>query len=125
MARDSFRTSILDLPLPCTCHEPFGMRPHQPGTCAIPLPAARHETETPVRTSSESRPEISAVEPKRPLVRIEFDGTSAREAQRFDMARRIREVEQGPDNAIWLVEDGTRGHGLAAAANASQTVGSE
>ncbi|MGY0611797.1 MULTISPECIES: PQQ-dependent sugar dehydrogenase [unclassified Luteimonas] len=42
------------------------------------------------------------------LVRIEFDGDSAREAQRFDMQRRIREVEQGPDGAIWLLEDGTR-----------------
>lgn len=42
------------------------------------------------------------------LVRIAFDGKSAREAQRFDMQRRIREVEQGPDGAIWLLEDGTR-----------------
>ena len=43
------------------------------------------------------------------LVRIEFDGITAREAERFDMQRRIREVEQGPDGAIWLLEDGTRG----------------
>lgn len=43
------------------------------------------------------------------LVRIEFDGKGgAREAQRFDMQRRIREVEQGPDGALWLLEDGTR-----------------
>jgi glucose/arabinose dehydrogenase len=42
------------------------------------------------------------------LVRVEFDGEKAREAQRFDMQRRIREVEQGPDGAIWLLEDGTR-----------------
>lgn len=42
------------------------------------------------------------------LVRVEFDGASAREAQRFNMDRRIREVEQGPDGAIWLLEDGTR-----------------
>lgn len=42
------------------------------------------------------------------LVRIEFDGVTAREAERFDMQRRIREVEQGPDGAIWLLEDGTR-----------------
>lgn len=42
------------------------------------------------------------------LVRIEFDGDTAREAERFDMERRIREVEQGPDGAIWLLEDGTR-----------------
>lgn len=43
------------------------------------------------------------------LVRVEFDGDSAHEAERFDMQRRIREVEQGPDGAIWLLEDGTRG----------------
>jgi len=42
------------------------------------------------------------------LVRVEFDGDTAREAQRFDMRRRIREVEQGPDGALWLLEDGTR-----------------
>lgn len=43
------------------------------------------------------------------LVRIEFDGRNAREAERFEMQRRIREVEQGPDGAIWLLEDGNRG----------------
>ncbi|MGO1540381.1 MAG: PQQ-dependent sugar dehydrogenase [Luteimonas sp.] len=42
------------------------------------------------------------------LVRVEFDGENASEAERFDMQRRIREVEQGPDGAIWLLEDGTR-----------------
>lgn len=42
----------------------------------------------------------------RSLVRIEFDGESAREAERFDMQQRIREVEQGPDGALWLLEDG-------------------
>lgn len=45
------------------------------------------------------------------LVRIEFDGVKAREAERFDMARRIREVEQGPDGAIWLLEDERNGPG--------------
>lgn len=40
------------------------------------------------------------------LVRIEFDGTQAREAARYDMGQRIREVEQGPDGALWLLEDG-------------------
>lgn len=43
------------------------------------------------------------------LVRIEFDGDRAREAERFDMGRRIREVEQGPDGAVWLLEDGDAG----------------
>lgn len=39
------------------------------------------------------------------LIRIEFDGVKAREAARYDMGHRIREVEQGPDGAIWLLED--------------------
>ncbi len=45
------------------------------------------------------------------LVRVEFDGESAREAQRFEMGRRIRAVEQGPDGAIWLLEGGRPGRG--------------
>lgn len=40
------------------------------------------------------------------LIRVEFDGATAREAERLDMGERIREVEQGPDGAIWLLEDG-------------------
>lgn len=40
------------------------------------------------------------------LVRIQFNGTTAREAERYAMGKRIREVEQGPDGAIWLLEDG-------------------
>lgn len=43
------------------------------------------------------------------LVRIEFDGERAREAERFDMDERIRAVEQGPDGALWLLEDGDEG----------------
>jgi len=39
------------------------------------------------------------------LVRVEFANGGAREVQRFDMGKRIREVEQGPDGAIWLLED--------------------
>lgn len=46
------------------------------------------------------------------LVRVELDGDTAQEAERFNMKRRIREVEQGPDGALWLLEDGMRGsHG--------------
>lgn len=43
------------------------------------------------------------------LIRIAFDGTNAREAERFPMGRRIREVEQGPNGAIWVLEDGAGG----------------
>jgi glucose/arabinose dehydrogenase len=39
------------------------------------------------------------------LIRVEFDGDKAREAERYAMGKRIREVEQGPDGAIWLLED--------------------
>jgi glucose/arabinose dehydrogenase len=45
------------------------------------------------------------------LVRVEFSDGGAREAQRFDMGKRIREVEQGPDGAIWLLEDERNGSG--------------
>ena len=43
------------------------------------------------------------------LIRVAFDGDTAREVERFDMGRRIREVEQGPDGALWLLEDGEGG----------------
>jgi len=45
------------------------------------------------------------------LVRVEFDGETAREAERFRMGQRIRAVEQGPEGAIWLLEDGGRSGG--------------
>ncbi len=40
------------------------------------------------------------------LVHLELVGDSARKADQWDMGNRIREVEQGPDGAIWLLEDG-------------------
>ncbi|WP_222565356.1 PQQ-dependent sugar dehydrogenase [Novilysobacter antarcticus] len=45
----------------------------------------------------------------RSLVRIAFDGDSAREAERFDMGERIRAVAQGPDGDLYLLEDGPKG----------------
>ena len=41
------------------------------------------------------------------LVRVEIDGDIAREAERFRMGRRIRSVVQGPDGALWILEDGS------------------
>ena len=41
------------------------------------------------------------------LIRVAFDGDNAREAERFDMGARIREVEQGPDGAVYVLEDGS------------------
>ena len=43
------------------------------------------------------------------LVRIEFDGSGAREAERFDMGKRMRAVVQGPGGTIWMLEDGKGG----------------
>ena len=40
------------------------------------------------------------------IVRIAFEGRAAREAERFAMRTRIRAVEQGPDGALWVLEDG-------------------
>ena len=45
------------------------------------------------------------------LIRVDLDGESAREADRWPMGARIREVEQGPDGAVWLLEDQRNGRG--------------
>lgn len=39
------------------------------------------------------------------LIRVARDGGKSREAERFDMGKRIREVEEGPQGAIWILED--------------------
>lgn len=43
------------------------------------------------------------------LIRVDLDGESAKKGDQWDMDARIREVEQGPDGAIWLLEDGEGG----------------
>jgi len=45
------------------------------------------------------------------LVRVDLNGTTAAKGDQWPMGARIREVEQGPDGAIWLLEDGGRGSG--------------
>ena len=45
------------------------------------------------------------------LIRVEMSGNTAREAERWDMGQRIREVEQGPDGAIYVLEDERGGTG--------------
>jgi len=42
------------------------------------------------------------------LVRVELDGESAREVERFAMPTRVREVEIGPDGALYALEDKSR-----------------
>ncbi|MDZ7770429.1 MAG: PQQ-dependent sugar dehydrogenase [Woeseiaceae bacterium] len=39
------------------------------------------------------------------IVRIELDGDAAREVERFEMGARIRSVVEGPDGALWVLED--------------------
>jgi aldose sugar dehydrogenase len=43
------------------------------------------------------------------LIRVDLDGEAAAKADQWDMGTRIREVEQGPDGAIWMLEDGDNG----------------
>jgi glucose/arabinose dehydrogenase len=40
------------------------------------------------------------------LIRITFNGDNAQKADRWDMGHRIRWVGEGPDGAIYLLEDG-------------------
>ncbi len=44
----------------------------------------------------------------RAIVRIELDGDSAREVERYPMSARIRCVVEGPDGALWVLEDDLR-----------------
>ena len=39
------------------------------------------------------------------IVRIELDGNNAREVERYEMGGRIRSVVEGPEGALWVLED--------------------
>jgi glucose/arabinose dehydrogenase len=43
------------------------------------------------------------------LVRVRVSGSTAAEVGRIGLGTRIREVEQGPDGSIWVLEDGANG----------------
>jgi glucose/arabinose dehydrogenase len=43
------------------------------------------------------------------LVRVELDGEQAEAVDDWDMGERVREVEQAPDGAVWVLEDGPGG----------------
>ncbi len=45
------------------------------------------------------------------IIRVGFEGDSAREVERFPMGFRVRDVEAAPDGSIWVLEDGRRGDG--------------
>lgn len=42
------------------------------------------------------------------IVRVAIEGDKAREVERIPFDRRLREIEQGPDGAVWLLEDGKK-----------------
>jgi glucose/arabinose dehydrogenase len=43
------------------------------------------------------------------LVRVVIDGEKASEVARYDFGTRLRSIEEGPDGAIWIAEDGEDG----------------
>jgi glucose/arabinose dehydrogenase len=45
------------------------------------------------------------------VVDIEGDGQNgeAREVARYDLGNRLRSIEEGPDGAVWIAEDGEEG----------------
>jgi aldose sugar dehydrogenase len=40
------------------------------------------------------------------IIRVAFDGETAREQARYPMGKRLRSLTEGPDGAIWVAEDG-------------------
>ena len=42
-------------------------------------------------------------------MRIELGEDSAREVERYEMGARIRAITEGPDGALWVLEDERRG----------------
>ncbi|MEM8541201.1 MAG: PQQ-dependent sugar dehydrogenase [Pseudomonadota bacterium] len=45
----------------------------------------------------------------RALIHVALDGINASESERFEWGSRIREVEQGPDGSVYVLEDGDGG----------------
>lgn len=43
------------------------------------------------------------------LIRVEIEGDQAVERARYDFGERLRSIAQGPDGAIWILEDGNNG----------------
>lgn len=43
------------------------------------------------------------------LLRVDVNGTTAVKGDQWSMGKRIRDVEQGPDGALWVIEDGAGG----------------
>ena len=45
------------------------------------------------------------------IVRVTLDGENSEEVARYGWDKRIRELEQGPDGALWVLEDKAKGAG--------------
>ena len=45
------------------------------------------------------------------IVRVTLDGDNSKEVARYGWGERIRELEQGPDGALWVLEDKAKGAG--------------
>jgi len=43
------------------------------------------------------------------LIRIVVTGPTAKGAERWDVGHRVRDVREGPDGALWMVEDSATG----------------
>ena len=43
------------------------------------------------------------------IIRVSIEGEEATEVARYDMGERIRQIVQGPDGAIWVLEDTENG----------------
>ena len=51
---------------------------------------------------------LAGLKPKE-LIEVSLDGTRATEQARYDFDKRLRDVTQGPDGAVYVVEDGDGG----------------
>jgi glucose/arabinose dehydrogenase len=74
------------------------------------LPAAAETITSDTGTTLEATTIASFDEPwamtsSRALIRVDIEDDSADEAERFEWGERVREVEQGPDGALWVLED--------------------
>ncbi len=45
----------------------------------------------------------------RALLRIDINETETKEAERYTWGQRIRDVEEGPNGGLWVIEDGPKG----------------
>ena len=51
---------------------------------------------------------IAAMKPAA-IVRVAIEGETAREVERVPFEERVREIVEGPDGALWILEDGDGG----------------